>query len=114
MSSPNKEINSSATDPRTSGAETEIIHDSAAWRKKVEDDNAFLRNQVAAIQSSVDLLLTRLTQPTAEQPFIPRREGPWIVDGNVTFIPLLSLSPFHQQQTSLIGGEPLFAGPCPG
>ena len=89
LTSPNKEINTSeSSNPRTPGAgTTEMIPDSATWRKKVEDDNAFLRNQVATIQNAMELLLTRIPQPTAEQLFMQRRDGAWIVDGQTTFVP---------------------------
>ena len=85
--SPNKEINTSeSSDPMTPGVgATEMKLHGAAWCKKVEDDNAFLRNQVTSIQNSMELLLTRLPQPTTEQLFMPRREGPWIVDGHTTW-----------------------------
>ena len=84
--SPNKDVSASeTTSPRTPGARN--AEADAVWHRRMEDDNAFLHNQVATIQNAMELLLTRLPQPTVEQPFMPRREGAWIVDGQTTFVP---------------------------
>ena len=97
------------------GFETEVAPTDAAWQKKVEDDNAFLRQQMAAKQSSMDLSLPRMAQQTVEEPYMPRREdGPWIVDGTTTYVPSVShsQSPYQQRQGSLTGGT-LIARPRP-
>ena len=63
--SPNKEVNPSVTAyPRTLGAEA--AEENAAWRMKVDEDNAFLHNQVAIITNALELLLARTPQTTAE------------------------------------------------
>ena len=61
--------------------------DDAAWRKKVDDDNTFLRNQVATISNALELLLARTPQTTAEPPHMPRRDGAWVSDEQNTYVP---------------------------
>ena len=39
--------------------------------KRIEDDNTFLRQQMASMQNSMDLLLARLPQQTNETPYMP-------------------------------------------
>ena len=70
----NETAASDSSDSRTPGAGTEVAPDNAAWQKKVEDDNAFLRQQMAETQSSMDLLLTRLPQPMAKESFCPEEK----------------------------------------
>ena len=94
-SGPNNETTAasdSSNHKSSPGVEAEMAPNNEPWRKKVEDDNSFLCQQVAAIQSSMDLLLTRFPQPPTEELFMPRREGPWIVDENSTFVPLVTHS----------------------
>ena len=96
------------------GFETEVLPNKAEWCKKVEDDNAFLHRQMAAMQSSMDLLLSIMAQQTVEEPYMPRREdGPWIVDRTTTYVPHVShsQSPYQQWQGSLTGGIPSLQGP---
>ena len=65
-------LNKSATEttgPRTPGARDAGALDDAAWRQKVDDDNTFLRNQVATISNALELLLARTPQTTEEGPF---------------------------------------------
>ena len=71
--SPNKGA-SETTAPRTLGAGNAGALDDAAWHQKVDDDNTFLRNQVATISNALELLLTITPQMTAEQLHMPRRE----------------------------------------
>ena len=85
----NRELNTStSSNPPTPGAEgAEMLQVNAAWRQRVEDDNTFLCNQVATISNSMELLLARIPQMTAEQPHMPRRDGAWVSDGRTTFAP---------------------------
>ena len=78
--SPNKGVSTSETvDPRTLGAEAaEGLQKNAAWRRKMDDNNAFLRNQVRTITNALELLLARTPQTTTEQPYMTRREGAWV------------------------------------
>ena len=59
------------TAPRAPGAGNTGALDDAAWHQKVDDDNAFLRNRVAAMTNAVELLLARTPQTTVEEPFNP-------------------------------------------
>ena len=69
---PNKDVSASeTTTPRTPGAGNFRALNDVAWRQKVDDDNTFLRNQVATISNALGLLLARTPQTTAEGPFNP-------------------------------------------
>ena len=61
--------------------------DDAAWRKKVDDDNTFLRNQVATMSNPLEILLGRIPQTTAEPPHMPRRDDAWVSDGQNIYVP---------------------------
>ena len=62
--SPNK------TAPETTAPQTGAVGvgavDDAAWRKKVDNDNTFLRNQVASMSHALEMLLARIPQNPAE------------------------------------------------
>ena len=83
-------LNKGATEttaPRTPRVGNTGALDDATWRQRVEDDNTFLRNQVATISNAMELLLARIPQTMAEQPHMPRRDGAWVSDGQTTFVP---------------------------
>ena len=49
--------------------------DDAARRKKVDDDNTFLRNQVATMSNALEILLARTPQTTQAIPNCLRTKG---------------------------------------
>ena len=109
-------LNSSSGPKAPPGFETEVLPNNTEWCKKVEDDNAFLRQQRAAMQNSMDLLLSRMSQQTLEEPYIPQRDSnAWIVDSSTVYVSHVSHSPFQQyyQQMPQFGRSTHSAGGYP-
>ena len=76
------------------GFAPEDLRNIADRHSQLQADNAFLRQQMASMQSSIDLLLSKFPQQVTEAASAPNETSePWIADGDVLFAP-----PFRSTQ----------------
>ena len=74
---------------------------------QLQADNAFLRQQMASMQSSIDLLLSKFPQQVTEAASAPNDTSePWIVDGDVLIAPPFRSTQRSQQQQSPVQTRP--------
>ena len=96
---------SEAQDPR--GFAPEDLRNIAEQNTQLQADKAFLRQQMASMQSSVDLLLSKFPQQVTESASAPNETSkPWIVDGDILIAPPFRSTQRPQQQQSPVQTGP--------